>query len=290
MNKNKPLELALDLLKHNNIVTNNEYRFINADLGIVISFANMKNALVKIGQPYRIKEGRIMWGIRGKARISVNLIEYDIYPKTLVVIPAESIIEVTHFSEDYDFRIIVPSNNFYPIPFADNAANIIVSTTDPEWKEMETYFSLIWSATTQTPLFRREVVQHLIAALLYNIKYIQKTNTSNSDQKPSHQEELFHRFITLVNRYSKQERTVGFYADKLCLTPRYLNTVIKQASRQTVMDWINQSVILEAKVLLKHSNLLVYQIADNLNFPNPSFFCKFFKRITGITPQEYKKK
>ncbi|WP_368205051.1 helix-turn-helix domain-containing protein, partial [Bacteroides caccae] len=71
--------------------------------------------------------------------------------------------------------------------------------------------------------------------------------------------------------------------------PRYLNTLIRQTSQQTVMDWINQSIILEAKVLLKHSNLLVYQISDELNFPNPSFFCKFFKRMTGMTPQEYQK-
>ena len=82
---------------------------------------------------------------------------------------------------------------------------------------------------------------------------------------------------------------VSFYADKLCLTPRYLNTIIRQTSQQTVMDWINQSIILEAKVLLKHSNRLVYQISDELNFPNPSFFSKFFKRMTGMTPQEYQK-
>ena len=79
-----------------------------------------------------------------------------------------------------------------------------------------------------------------------------------------------------------------FYADKLCLTPRYLNTIIRQTSQQTVMDWINQSIILEAKVLLKHSNLLVYQISDELNFPNSFFFSsKFFKRMTGMTPHEY---
>ena len=55
------------------------------------------------------------------------------------------------------------------------------------------------------------------------------------------------------------------------------------------MQWINKAVILEAKVLLKHSNLLVFQISDELNFPNPSFFSKFFKRMTGMTPAEYQK-
>lgn len=65
--------------------------------------------------------------------------------------------------------------------------------------------------------------------------------------------------------------------------------VIRETSGQTVMQWINQAVILEAKVLLKHSNLLVFQISDELNFPNPSFFSKFFKRMTGMTPAEYQK-
>lgn len=55
------------------------------------------------------------------------------------------------------------------------------------------------------------------------------------------------------------------------------------------MEWVNQAVVLEAKVLLKHSDLLTYQIADELHFPNPSFFSKFFKRMTGMTPQEYQR-
>ena len=93
----------------------------------------------------------------------------------------------------------------------------------------------------------------------------------------------------MVNQYAKTERNVPFYADKLYLTPRYLNSVVKQVSRRTVMDWVNDSVILEAKVMLKYGDKLVYQIADELNFPNVSFFCKFFKRETGMTPQAYQK-
>ena len=75
----------------------------------------------------------------------------------------------------------------------------------------------------------------------------------------------------------------------LCLSPRYLSSVIRDVSGRTVVEWVNQAVILEAKVLLKHSDLLTYQIADELHFPNPSFFSKFFKRMTGMTPQEYQR-
>lgn len=120
-------------------------------------------------------------------------------------------------------------------------------------------------------------------------KYIARSNMLTNPVQLTRQEEIFQRFISLVNTYSKKERNVNFYADKLCLTSRYLNTVVRQASQQTVMEWINQSIMLEAKILLKHGNQLVYQISDELNFPNPSFFCKFFKRMTGMTPHEYQK-
>ena len=165
-----------------------------------------------------------------------------------------------------------------------------MQVTDTEWKLSDAYFTLIWDTVQEVP-FRREVVQHLLAALLHNIKYIRTEEANDTSRRFSHQEEIFWRFIALVNEFSKNERTVGFYADKLCLTPRYLNTLIRQVSHQTVMEWINQSVILEAKVLLKHSNLLVYQISDELHFPNPSFLsASSFKRMTGMTPQEYQKR
>lgn len=295
MEKNKPLELALDLLKHSNMVCNNEYRFVTPDFGIVISFANMESHLFRLGQPYRLKEGRIIRGLRGKARIIINLIEYTVYPQTIVTFIPGSIVELLEFTPDYDFQMIAVDKDFLPLLRRDQLfeshvrQKLVTRVTDTEWKLSDAYFTLIWETVQEKP-FRREVVQHLLAALLHNIKYIRTEEANDASHRFSHQEEIFWRFITLVNESSKNERTVGFYADKLCLTPRYLNTLIRQVSHQTVMEWINQSVILEAKVLLKHSDLLVYQISDELHFPNPSFFCKFFKRMTGMTPQEYQKR
>ena len=133
------------------------------------------------------------------------------------------------------------------------------------------------------------MVQHLITSLLYNFHYLQADSRRDELLHPSRHEELFRRFITLVNEHCKTQRTTAFYADRLCLSPRYLSTVIRDVSGRTVVEWVNQAVILEAKVLLKHSDLLTYQIADELHFPNPSFFSKFFKRMTGMTPQEYQR-
>ncbi|EKU92478.1 helix-turn-helix domain-containing protein [Bacteroides oleiciplenus] len=295
MEKSKPMDLGLgELLSNTNIVNNNDFRFINRDIGVVISFAQMDSILFRTGQPYRTKESRIIRILRGTAKISINLIEYTVKEQMIIISPSNSLIELLEISQDYDFQIIVPDNNFLPITQGGALTDsymkhgILLSLTDEEWEQSGAFFSILWDTVHKVP-FRREVVQHLIAALLYNIRYIYAKNQESAPLQPSRQEEVFRRFITLVNEHSKRERAISFYANKLCLTPHYLSTVIRQSSGQTVMQWINQAIILEAKVLLKHSDMLVFQISDELGFPNPSFFSKFFKRMTGMTPAEYQK-
>lgn len=84
------------------------------------------------------------------------------------------------------------------------------------------------------------------------------------------------------------ERQIKFYADKLCLDPKYASQLIKQASGRMAGDWIQDRVILEAKLLLLDGNHNVQQVADALNFTSQSFFGKYFKNATGMSPKAYK--
>lgn len=296
MEQKEPMDLGLQLLKDINIVRHNEFRFINAEFGFVTSFSKMETTIFKIGQPYRLQEGRIAIITNGRARVLINLIEYIFRPNYISLIAPGSIIQIIETSQDFDAHMMAIEQNFLPVSgkeeffahFLQRKKNLLLPLTSTEQVQIENFITVMWDVL-QEPVFRKEVIQHLLAGLLYNIEYIAKNKGQSESSPLTHQNDIFQRFISLVNTYSKTERNVSFYADKLCLTPRYLNTVIRQASQQTVMDWINQSIILEAKVLLKHSNRLVYQISDELNFPNPSFFSKFFKRMTGMTPQEYQK-
>lgn len=296
MEQKEPMELGLQLLKDINIVRHNEFRFINAEFGFVTSFSKMETTIFKIGQPYRLQEGRIAIITNGRARVLINLIEYIFRPNYISLIAPGSIIQIIETSQDFDAHMMAIEHNFLPVSgkeeffahFLQRKKNLLLPLTTTEQVQIENFITVMWDVL-QEPVFRKEVIQHLLAGLLYNIEYIAKNKGQSESSPLTHQNDIFQRFISLVNTYSKTERNVSFYADKLCLTPRYLNTVIRQASQQTIMDWINQSIILEAKVLLKHSNRLVYQISDELNFPNPSFFSKFFKRMTGMTPQEYQK-
>lgn len=294
MEKNYPVELGLDDLLNNKVFEmHSESRKINQDIGMVNSF-QMETNLFRTEQPYRTKEGRIIRILKGTGRIAINLIEHAVKEKMIVLSPPDSLIELLETSPDYDFQVIAIRKDFLPVMqgaiFNDLhlSRSIRLSLTDEEWECSGHFCSLLWKVLQKRP-FRREVVQHIVTALLYNIRYIYDRNQVFVSSRLTRQEEIFRRFIALVNQHSKLERTVHFYADKLCLTPHYLSTVIREASGQTVMQWINQAVILEAKVLLKHSNLPVFQVSDELSFPNPSFFSKFFKRMTGMTPVEYQK-
>ena len=81
---------------------------------------------------------------------------------------------------------------------------------------------------------------------------------------------------------------MGFYARQLCITPKYLTTLIKRISGLSVSEWIDNYVIIEAKTLLKYSTMSIQEIAYCLNFPNQSFFGKYFRSHTGMTPSAYR--
>lgn len=106
----------------------------------------------------------------------------------------------------------------------------------------------------------------------------------------SRKEHIFERFYESLIESYQAERSVRFYADRLCLTPKHLSGVVKEVSGKTVGEWIDDFVILEAKALLNSSSLSIQEISDRLNFANQSFFGKYFKHYTGLSPKEYRGK
>lgn len=101
-------------------------------------------------------------------------------------------------------------------------------------------------------------------------------------------EEEFNQFMKELARHYMQHRSVGFYAAQLHLTPKYLTTIIRKTTGRTASDWIDDYVVLEAKNLLKYSTMSIQEVAYYLSFPNQSFFGKYFKEHTGLTPTAYR--
>ena len=114
MNRQKPIDLTLNFLNEMGVATDNDYAFINREMGIVSSMYEMNNRFFHVGQPYRAKEVRILRGIKGCARMSVNLMEYTIKEHTIGLIPPNALLQIVDISSDYDIQALAADSNFIP--------------------------------------------------------------------------------------------------------------------------------------------------------------------------------
>ena len=130
----------------------------------------------------------------------------------------------------------------------------------------------------------------LLMALTYKLCAIFSRRLAQSEVEIGHRQEIFFHLLQLVRQYYGSERSVSFYADKLCLSPKYLSSLTKEIAGKTVQEIIFQAVVKRSIFLMKNSNKTIQQIADELNFPNLSAFGTFFKKQTGFSPRNYRTK
>ena len=249
------------------------------------------------GQPYRLTEGRVVFFRAGTLRLRINLREVEFKEGDLLAVSPGTVFEFLYISSDLDLAMLAFSNSLMENwqkedllqTYLQGRLFLHLSLTAKEVQRMEQLFALLWEVVHDRP-FPRASVQSLISLCFHQLDFVRKRSQSTERQQHTRQEDIFNRFLELVNKYAVRERSITFYADRLFLTPRYLSTLVRQASGRTVMDWVNEAVMQEAKLMLRHTDKLVYQIADELNFPNASFFSKYFRRMAGMTPNDYRRK
>jgi len=167
------------------------------------------------------------------------------------------------------------------------------SLTEEESKMGNDFFKLIHSIEISDLPNKEDVLSKIFKAFYATAigimtKGLNKHESQNDVNVRS--KRVFESFLKLVTEHHNEERYLEYYADKLCLTPKYLSSTVKAVSGKSAPDWISSFVIVEAKNLLKFSNMDVKEIAFKLNFNAPSVFCRFFKAETGMTPTEYRNK
>ena len=135
--------------------------------------------------------------------------------------------------------------------------------------------------------YREEIVKHLFSAHYYGLGYYMHGLHSQPSAMTVQQEKC-ERFMVLVAEYFKTQRDIGFYADKLCVTSKYLSTMLKQETGMTALDWIERHVVLYAKSCLSSTSMTIQEISDELDFPSQSVFGKYFKRVEGMSPKAYR--
>lgn len=241
--------------------------------------------------------------IKGEARIKINFKEYEIKENTIITIMPLFVVEYLERSEDLMMEFLIFSTDFFTdVPSSaslDISKSIIQSpclAIPPEDTEryLEFHSFIVKQYKRRDHPFRESLAKSLLFALLTEIGsiYYKMLVESKSEQETTnpktHQDDLVYRFFQLLLRHHQTERSLQFYADKLCLTAKYLSTVVKEKTGQTAFLWINEALIASAKYHLKTSKRTILQISDDLNFPNPSFFGRFFKKHTGLTPVQYR--
>ena len=249
--------------------------------------------------PFKIDVTTAMICTRGSLKGSVDMKRYTVQAPCFNVVLADQILQYEEISDDFEGLFIVISKRFSDSLFANvqERLPLFLSVKDnptiPLSKEgldiMKAYYGMFHKIISQKNNPNRlEIVRHLTLAFFYHTG--SQMHKLPSDEKKSKQELLLKNFLDLVQKHYKRERSVDFYANKICLTPKYLSTVIRQTSGKTAGEWIDEYVVMEAKALLKSTKMTIQQISDELNFPSQSFFGKYFKRQVGISPKEYKKR
>lgn len=156
---------------------------------------------------------------------------------------------------------------------------------------LEKYYYLLESILQTYTDYKSKITIGIVTSFMYKIFEVLVNKLKENEHKrkiPERCEIVFNDFIKEVNLFNGTEHSLSFFADRLNLTPNYLSARVKEYSGRTAMEWIEDSVILEAKTMLKHTDLSIQEIAYKLNFPTQTFFGKYFKRITGMSPKQYK--
>lgn len=252
--------------------------------------------------PIRIDAIILGIGIEGEATVAANLQDYRLHKGSLFFFGPQSMIQLmtndhftSHFiviSPDLMKRINIDLKHMMPL-LVQLGAHPSLDITDDESQALRNLITLIEHETKASEgRFTREVICELVSALVYKVGDIlfryQEEHPELSAPLQNRAEEYFRKFLSLLSEHYKEHRSVGFYARQLCITPKYLTTLIKRISQRSVSEWIDNYVTLEAKMLLKYSNMSIQEIAYYLNFPNQSFFGSYFKRNTGMSPSQYK--
>ena len=236
---------------------------------------------------------------KGQINYRMDTEEQIVEAGDLLVVSERHIIEEYKPSEDMEGLCIMMSVDFFHeiIKTVHDVSSLFVFARmrpilklQPE--EIETfkeYFQFIKQKLSDNHNhFRKDLIRTLMLAMFYDVgNVIYRVKNFNESHMSS--EKVFTAFLKMVEENCRKERRVAWYAQQLQITPKYLSQAVKRVSGQAAVEWIENYVTMELRVMLKNSSLSIKEIANEMNFPNQSFLGKYFKEHTGMTPSAYRK-
>ena len=257
--------------------------------------------------PCRFREYLAFSCIEGHFELEINLKRFSVRENSLFLYTPGNIVRVAYISKEVKEMVhfivvaissdLMSSTRFDFNKLYDESLHLLenpsVVLSEQEKNLCKSYLSLINEISELKIPNTKESVTSLISSIFYLMGALWGNRVTeaikNQDEGSIRSKAVFENFLKLVRDYHTKERNLSFYADKLFLTPKYLSKLIKTVSGKSAHEWIDSFVILEAKNLLKYSDMSIKSIVYELNFPNQTTFYRFFKTKTGMTPSEYRK-
>lgn len=270
---------------------------IGDDILLIDNSHTMRAELSSDNEPFRIDMTMAIIYEQGSADLKINMRDYHIEAPAVLLVLNDQIYQSAGHSEDLRSKVILMSRSFSDSLFA-NSGEILplkssimknpVMKIENEENVFGQFFQLLQNiAASPRQEFKIESARHLTLSMFYGYSHL-KHEVNEVKSTNSRQEEIFTKFTELLERHHKKEREIAFYADKMCMTSKHLSQVIKDYTGKTALGIIEEYVISEAKSMLLSTTMSIQQISDELNFPSQSVFGKYFKRVTGISPSEYR--
>lgn len=274
--------------------------YADKSIGADFFITEEKQLLELSAYPYR-SEGYII-GIctRGTAKVEVNLQAYDARPDSMLLATPFHVLRIYDYSDDFLCRFIVFSKAFLIetnlnshflelFSFFNTEATPVIYPDHQHAELLLNLFSNIQhNLQREDHPYRTEICRSILTTLLYELAAVYEYQHVIIKNRQTRKQELNTLFQNLVFRNYKVHRNVQFYADALYVSPKHLTETIKEVTGKTAGEWIDDAVVLEAKVLLRNHEISIAQVADEIHFPDQSSFGKYFKKHTSFSPTEYR--
>lgn len=248
--------------------------------------------------PCRLKAEVFVLCMGGSIEASINLSDYTIKKYDFVTLSPASIIQINKIEGDLKLYFMVFSSDFINgisktkaiIDLIYITKNHPVLSLPQEFANIyEEFFLLMMKVyyKKRSP-YNPEILKCMLLSIMYRLSDMYHERPVRNKSSLNRGEDICKAFGNLVIQHYTQERNISYYAQQLNITPSHLSNTVKHITGKTVMDIISEVVIVDAQAQLKSTNTPIHEIADSLNFPNVSFFGKYFKRLTGMSPQQYR--
>ena len=236
---------------------------------------------------------------QGEIIYKLDTQEQVIKPGDILIVSERHVVDSYRHSPDMQGLCMMMSLHFFHEiiqNIRDVSSLFLFARSHPvmslEQKERDTfkaYFNVIKQRLgDKSNHFHKDLIRTLLLAMFYDLSNI-IYRVQNNDRPRSRAESIFLDFIRMVEKNCRTERRVGWYAQQLSMTPKYLTECVKQISQRTPNEWIENYVSLELRVQLKNSNKSIKEIANEMHFPDQSLMGKYFKKIVGLTPLQYRR-